>query len=167
MAGADRRSGGVWLRLLAALAGMLVGASAHGGAEHRLGELLARAEPPPGVVFEIAGGDPDALREHLPRVQDYVQRLRARFPDLEVAVVTHGSEQFALQRSERRRYEQVHRQVQSLADDQQVPVHICETFAGWRGVTAEDFPDYVQVAPSGPAHVNAYRDLGYVVVDVP
>jgi hypothetical protein len=32
-------------------------------------------------------------------------------------------------------------------------------------MTAEDFPDYVDVAPSGPAQINQYRELGYVVID--
>ena len=31
-------------------------------------------------------------------------------------------------------------------------------------VTAEDFPDYVDVAPTGPGQVNLYRELGYDVV---
>ena len=57
-------------------------------------------------------------------------------------------------------------QVQALVAAD-VPVHVCETHAGWYGVTAEDFPDYVNVAPTGPGQVRLYEELGYdlIVVD--
>jgi intracellular sulfur oxidation DsrE/DsrF family protein len=45
-----------------------------------------------------------------------------------------------------------------------VPLHVCETHANWYGVTAEDFPDYVNVAPSGPAQLAAYREMGYDLI---
>jgi hypothetical protein len=46
-------------------------------------------------------------------------------------------------------------------------VHVCETHAGWYGVTAEDFPDYVNVAPTGPGQISLYLELGYelIVID--
>jgi intracellular sulfur oxidation DsrE/DsrF family protein len=50
--------------------------------------------------------------------------------------------------------------------EQHIPVHVCETYAGWRGVGAEAFPDYVNVAPAGPAQVNNYLSLGYVLVKI-
>ena len=31
-------------------------------------------------------------------------------------------------------------------------------------LTAEDFPDYVDVAPTGPGQVNLYREMGYEVI---
>jgi hypothetical protein len=43
-------------------------------------------------------------------------------------------------------------------------VHVCETHAGWYGVTAEDFPDYVDVAPTGPGQINLYQELGYDLI---
>jgi hypothetical protein len=49
-----------------------------------------------------------------------------------------------------------------VADD--VPVHVCETHAGWYGVTAEDFPDYVNVAPTGPGQIQLYEALGFYLV---
>jgi len=146
---------------------LLIPLVARAGAESQIERLLNAPEPPPGVVFEIAGSDPDALGELLPGIREYVQRLRRRFPALEIAVVTHGVEQFALQTERRSGNEQVHRQVQSLVGEQNVPVHVCETFASWRGIGAEEFPEYVQVAPSGPAQVRAYRELGYEVVQLP
>jgi len=153
--------------LIACIIGIgLPGAVLAAAADREIAHLLGQPEAPAGVVFEIVSGDPEGLRESLPRVRDYVQRLRERFPGVELAVVTHGQEQFALQSAHRGEQEEVHRQVQSLVGDQQVPVHVCETYAGWRGVTAEDFPEYVDVAPSGPAQVRAYRDVGYTVIVV-
>lgn len=149
---------------LVVLAAMLAGAAA--AAERQVADLLTRPEAPPGVVFEIVSADADALRERLPRVRGYMERLRKRFPDLEVAVVSHGQEQFALQREHRNEAADVHRQVQSLVQEEQVPVHVCGTYADMHGVSAEDFPAYVDVAPSGPAQVRGYRELGYQVIVV-
>lgn len=128
--------------------------------------LLAAEQAPEGVVFEIASGDPESLKWALPRIQGYVTRLRNRFPELEIAVVSHGREQFALTRDRRDSAPEVHNQVQGLVRDQNVPVHVCETYAEHHGVGAEQFPDYVQVAAAGPAQVRAYQELGYTLVKV-
>ena len=128
-------------------------------------ELLARAEAPSGVVFEIVEADEGALEDLLPKVRDAIRKLRARFPEAGFAVVSHGREEFALQSQYRSEYAEVHDQVQSLVAAD-VPVHVCETHAGWYGVTAEDFPEYVNVAPTGPGQINLYRELGYELIIV-
>lgn len=125
--------------------------------------LLARAEAPHGVVFEIVEADESALDELLPRVRAAIRSIRERFPQTEFAVVSHGREEFALQRQYRDAYAGVHRQVQALVAEE-VPVHVCETHAGWYGVSADDFPDYVNVAPTGPGQIQLYRELGYELV---
>ena len=101
----------------------------------------------------------------LPRVRADIARIRARFPETEFAVVSHGREEFALQSRYRQEYESLHDQVRSLVSDD-IPVHVCETHASWYGVTAEDFPDYVDVAPTGPGQVAVYREMGYEVIFV-
>ncbi len=126
-------------------------------------EIAARDRPPAGVVFEIVQGQADALDWAIPRVAADARRLRERFPGLPVAVVSHGFEQFALKRDGAA--PGLHRQVQDLVSDD-VPVHVCGTHASWYDVTAEDFPDYIDVAPSGPAQINAYRELGYELLIV-
>ena len=45
-----------------------------------------------------------------------------------------------------------------------VPVYICETHASWRDVSAEEFPDYINVASQGPAQIKQYQELGYTLV---
>lgn len=129
-------------------------------------DLLARSTPPEGVVFEIVEADDDALEALIPKVRRAIERIRARFPQTEFAVVSHGREEFALQTQYQAEYAEVHQQVQSLVADD-VPVHVCETHAGWYGVTAEDFPEYVNVSPTGPGQIRLYEELGYelIVID--
>ena len=59
---------------------------------------------------------------------------------------------------------EVHEQVQSLVQDQNVALHACGTYAGWHGLAREDFPAYVDVTASGPATINDYVALGYVKI---
>ena len=129
-----------------------------------IAHLLERSEAPPGVVFEIVSGDDDALDWAIPAVQDYIHQLRARFPGLSMAVVTHGREQFGLESKRKDDNTKVHTATRSLVQDQDVPVHVCGTHAGWRGVTEEDFPDYVDVVPQGPTQIRLYEELGYELV---
>ncbi len=126
-------------------------------------KLLAQSEPPHGIVFEIVEADESALQNLLPRVRDAIEKVRARFPATEFAVVSHGKEEFALQSQYRGEYTEIHQQVQSLVADD-VPVHVCENHASWYGVSAEDFPDYVNVAPTGPGQIRLYQELGYHLI---
>ena len=150
----------VWIALLA-LAGPAAAAPA------TLEDLLARPASPPGVVFEIVDRDPGALEVALPWVKQAAQRLKARHPGLPMALVTHGQEMFALQTGQRAGNPVIHRIAQSLSRDDGIPVHVCETYAGWRGLAAEDFPAYVDVAPAGPTQIRNYEALDYVRLVVP
>ena len=154
-----------WLRHFFALL-TLIASSDLALANDAVEELIARTEAPHGIVFEIVESDEDALESLLPRVRTAIEKIRTRFPATEFAVVSHGREEFALQLQYQDEYAEIHQQVQSLVADD-VPVHVCETHAGWYGVSAEDFPDYVNVAPTGPGQVRLYEDLGYelVVID--
>ena len=132
-----------------------------------LEDLLARTDAPPGVVFEIVDRDSDALDVSLPWVADAAARLKARFPGVPMALVTHGQEMFALQARTREARPDVHALAERLTRDEGVAVHVCETYAERRGLAAEDFPDYVDVAPEGPAQIRNYEALDYVRVVVP
>lgn len=145
---------------------LLASFTVHAADHPLMTKLLSQDQPPPGVVFEIVTGDPQALRWAVPQVADYAKRLRERFPKLEIAVVTHGQEMFALQQDKRAASPDVHAGIEQLVKEQHIPVHVCETYAAWRGVSAEAFPAYVNVAPAGPAQVNNYMQLGYVLVKI-
>ena len=127
--------------------------------------LLASEDAPDGVVFEIVEDDEDALSQLIPRVLDAIAEINLKFPGTEFAVVSHGREEFALHADARKEYADVHESVISLVDNN-IPVHVCETHAGWYGVSAEDFPDYVDVAPTGPGQIALYEELGYVLVRI-
>ena len=129
-----------------------------------LNQLLNQKEAPEGVVFEIVTGDEDALEWAIPRTQKYIQQLRARFPELPIAVVTHGQEMFMLEKRNEYSTPEVHTQVKSLVEQQDVVLHVCGTYAGWQGLADEDFPAYVDVAAAGPAQINDYVAIGYVKI---
>jgi intracellular sulfur oxidation DsrE/DsrF family protein len=149
------------------LAALAVLAGPAGAASVSLDDLLARPVAPAGVVFEIVDRDPAALDVALPWVKQAAQRLKTRFPGLPIALVTHGNEMFALQTGKRAGNAAIHQIAESLSRDDGIPVHVCETYAGRRGLAAEDFPAYVDVAPEGPAQIRNYEALDYVRLVVP
>lgn len=132
-----------------------------------LEQLLARPTAPAGVVFEIIDRDPQALEYGLQWVKRAAEKLEERFPGVPMALVSHGQEMFALQEKDKERNAALHEQVQSLKRDKGIPVHVCETYAGWKGVAPEAFPSYVDVAPSGPSQINNYIALDYQRLVVP
>jgi len=131
--------------------------------QQQVAYLLARDKAPDGVVFELIGNQDDYLLYALEKVKNYKEQLQKKFPGLDIAVVSHGSEQFNLTRSNQSIAREAHSHVQRLVASD-VPVHICETHASWRGITAEDFPDYITVSTTGPAQINEYEELGYILV---
>lgn len=135
-------------------------------AGNEITHLLQGEEPPSGVVFEIAEADEDALSWALPRVRSHIQQLRNRFPGLDIAVVTHGKEEFLLQSKYRKDNPEVHQAAQDILTGQDVQVHVCGAHAGWYGINEDDFPDYVDVVPAGPIQIDQYRELGYEVIRV-
>ena len=128
--------------------------------------ILAQQQPPDGVVFEIIEGSKKDLDWAIPRIREDTKRLRAKFPDLPIAVVSHGREEFGLTREEAEKRPEVHQMVKDLSNNLDVPVHICATHASWYDISPEEFPDYIEVSESGPAQINDYIALGYVLVIV-
>ncbi len=127
-------------------------------------EILSMSDAPDGVVFELIGSeDSKYLPNALSKVEAYKTQLKKKFPDIEVAVVAHGAEQFELTKDNAKKEKKSHDLVKRITLDD-VPVHICETHASWRGVGAEDFPDYVTVSAQGPIQIRQYQELGYLLV---
>jgi intracellular sulfur oxidation DsrE/DsrF family protein len=133
-------------------------------AQPQIEHLLAETSEPDGVVFEIVEEDEDALTWALPLVRQLAERLRARFPELPITVVTHGSEQFGLLATESEGpLAEIHNEARDLVSSE-IDLHVCGAHAGWYGHGPQDFPAYVDVAPSGPALINDYRSLGFEIV---
>lgn len=131
-----------------------------------LDEVLALQQEPDGVVIEIVTGSDDALEWALPQSQKYIAKLKKRFPEMPIAIVTHGREQFALTRKNQDSNKKIHSLTQALKKEG-IPLHVCGTYAGWKGLTDEDFPEYVNVSAAGPAQINDYKAVGFlhIIID--
>ena len=126
--------------------------------------ILAGANAPAGVVFEVVSGNEAALESALPRTQKFIRQLRERFPGLAVAVVSHGSEQFALTTDSATRFGSIHEFARTLRSDDAITVEVCGNHAAMRGVSGDSFPDYVKVVPRAPGAIDAYVAQGYQLV---
>lgn len=135
-------------------------------ANEQIDDIISQENAPAGIVFEIVTGSANSLEWALPQTQKLIKKIRKRFPKLEVAIVTHGNEQFALTSNNNKKYKKVHSLTQQLVQKDNVPLHVCGTYAGWKGVSEEEFPEYVDVAAAGPATINDYKALGYILIKI-
>ena len=135
-------------------------------AQQEVQAILDQAEAPNGVVFEIADWQDDALSEALPWVNKQILVLRKQFPGLDIAVVSHGSEQFALLSDAKEAFPDIHNSVQQLITDHSIKLELCEGHANMRGFNAFEFPDYVEIDGSGPSRISGYEAMGYTLVGV-
>ena len=131
--------------------------------EQKVNEVLAMETPPDGIVFEVVSGNKDYLKTALDRFEIYQKQLKEKFPNIELAIVSHGSEQFSLTKQNQQAFKGTHEQVQRITGSD-VPVHICETHASWYDIAAEDFPDYVSVSSQGPQQIRDYQELGFLLI---
>ena len=127
--------------------------------------ILEAKNPPKGVVFEIVEGKQSALDWALPKVKEYSEKLKNKHPNILIAVVSHGTEQFGLLTENKNTMKRAHTEVQSLVSEG-VPVHVCGTHASWYDKDASDFPAYVDVVPVGPAKIREYQRNGYALIEM-
>ena len=132
---------------------------------NKVQKLLDSNETPDGVVFEISNKDRHYLDWAMPEAERLSKQLRARFPTLDIAIVTHGSEQFALTKKRLAGNAPLKDQLKSLVDSD-IQVHVCGTHAEWKNVEAEEFTELVDVSAEGPAQINDYIKLGYVKIKI-
>jgi intracellular sulfur oxidation DsrE/DsrF family protein len=130
-----------------------------------LDEILALKEPPTGVVIEIIESGATELKALLPQIRNAANEIRQRFPELPIAVVSHGREQFALTSKNITKDAKLQTGVKRLVDTD-IDVHVCGTHASWYDVTPEDYPDYINVSETGPAQINDYINVGYIMLDL-
>jgi len=130
------------------------------GHQDRIQALIDADIEPDGVVFEIVSGDGRFLDWALQEADRLTKQLRSKYPGLDVAIVSHGREQFALTRRRLAGNAALKQQLQGLLDTD-VQVHVCGTHAAWNGVDAAEFTELVDVSVTGPAQINDYVKLGY------
>lgn len=123
--------------------------------------IIRQDTPPPGVVFEIREYDEEALIWVAPRLEHYVKLLRERFPELPIALLSHGDEMLSLTIDNREKYPRVHTIARKLVSQYGIPIHACGTFAQMNGLSDDDFPDYIDVVPFGPSQLADYKQIGF------
>lgn len=135
------------------------------GNQDQIDKLLKSESPPFGVVFEVIESSTDELDWVFPRIKNFADALRNRFPEIGIAVVSHGKEEFGLLKSAQKKKTNVHKLVKSLVADN-IPVHVCGTHASWYDKKPEDFPEYINVSPAGPTEIDNYQDMGYILITI-
>ncbi len=123
-------------------------------------KILQSSDAPDGVVFELISWDKYTWQWASPMINSLRNQLKTKFPEIDVAVVSHGGEQFQLTK------DKVHEQAKGIAQlselvEDGVDLHVCGTHSSWRDVPDSAYIDIANVAPSGPAQINDYVKLGY------
>ncbi len=117
-------------------------------------------------MFTIREYDEDALSWVMPRLKHYVRQLHERYPDMPIAVLSHGNEMLSLTQANRAHYPALHASVIELVKDLGLHFHVCATFAAHHERYEEDFPDYIDFVPSGPAQINDYQAVGFELIEL-
>ncbi|MDH5191984.1 MAG: DsrE family protein [Gammaproteobacteria bacterium] len=133
--------------------------------QEQVKQIIEKTTPPEGVVFEVVSKDKRFLNQAIPEIERLSRQLKSHFPDLEIVVVSHGSEMFALTRSNQKNNPELVEQLESLSGEG-VNVHVCGTLAEMRNVDHSEFPSNIEVAVSGPTEIAKYIDLGFVHIKV-
>lgn len=151
--------------IVLAICVVLLNPLTHAGAysHPHIERIIAADEPPQGVVFELVFWDENTWTWAAPMISDLRAQLQNRFPGLDVAIVSHGGEQFQLTQSRVDEQPKAIAQLLSLADDG-VDIHVCGTHSEWNDIPTSEYIDIVNVSPSGPAQVNDYIALGYRLI---
>ena len=154
--------------LIALLALLVTGISASEDDPERyaINQIIKAQKAPAGVIFAVREYEEDALIWVLPRVERYIQEIRSSYPEISIAMMSHGDELTSLSHSKLADYHSMHQLLKKLVVEQQLRFHICGTMAEMSGLSADDFPEYVDVVPFGPSQVEDYLSLGYVLVDL-
>lgn len=126
--------------------------------------LIAAKEAPEGVVFDVETLNPNALQSISEYLVNQVNALKKSYPDVDIAVVSHGTEEFALQNRVSRKNAELHRVLGQMVTDKDVSLHVCGAVAGLKRVSQQDFPSFVSYSESGAAQINDYTSLGYEVI---
>ena len=126
--------------------------------------LIALNIEPEGVVFDVETLDEHALTKLAEYIKRQVAEVKKAFPEVDIAVVSHGVEEYALQTANQEKQSNLHNVFSGLVKNQDVSVHVCGAVAGLKNLSQEDFPDYVSYSASGMAQINDYKALGYQII---
>ncbi len=158
----------LWMALLSLPATVSAGAANEAGEYYhpQVQQVLEASQPPEGLVFDIETLDPQALQELTPFIVRQIKAIKAQFPDVDIAVVSHGVEEVALTKTAQTQFSGLHTMFDQLVQQQDVSLHVCGAVAGLTQLTQEDFSDFVSYSDSGMAQINDYKALGYQVIAI-
>ena len=131
-----------------------------------LTDLLKQSQRPNGVVIEITSGDPLYLKKIMNELQADIKQLQNKYKNLPVAIVSHARESLLLAEKENKKHNSFHKQIKTLANDENTTVHVCGTYASWFNLSEDEFPEYISVSPAGPVQVDDYLELGYIHIEL-
>lgn len=132
-------------------------------ADDEISYILNSNPAPSGVVFEMLTHEESSWPVALTYIQKSAERLRTKFPDMPVVIVSHGMEEFALVKSSDVANVKVQKKVQSLLKNN-IKVEVCGTFAEWNGYESKDFPEYITVVDQAPVSIDFYEQDGFEVI---
>lgn len=130
----------------------------------RVEQVLTSATPPTGVLFAVREHDEAAFEWVLPRVHRYVTLLRAHYPLMPIALISHGEEMRALTYDKHAQYGALQDSILALIHQSGLQFHVCQTFAERQGLRTEDFPTYFDFVPSAPRLIRDYRAVGFTII---
>lgn len=135
--------------------------------DFEIDQIINSNQEPFGVVFEVVEGDKDAWKWVAPMLEKQTLRLRNKYPEIAIAIVSHGYEQFQLTKSNAKNNQKMTNILKDLVINQNADLHVCGTHSSWYQVSDDEYIDLVDVSISGPAKINDYKNLDYdlVVID--
>jgi intracellular sulfur oxidation DsrE/DsrF family protein len=122
--------------------------------------LISNNVEPEGVVFEILEWRDNTWKWASPMIKSLRNQLQNKYPELEIAIVSHGDEQFELTKNRESQQPQAINILNDMVMNG-VSLHVCGVNSGWNNVGDDEYIDIVDVAVSGPAKINDYIMLGY------
>ncbi len=127
--------------------------------------LIQANKEPAGVVFELIERDKKTWEWAAPMIKDLKSQLKDKYPNLDIAIVSHGREQFQLMRRRVKEQPEAISLLRGIVKDG-TNLYVCGVYSGWRDVRPEEYIDIVDVAESGPAKINDYINLGYMPIQL-
>ena len=126
--------------------------------------LLQSDNTPEGVVFELIENDKKTWEWAAPMLKELRDQLKEKYPNIEIAIVSHGREQFQLIKQRGIRQKEEISILENLVQKKDVDLHVCGTHSSWYDIPESNYIDIVDVAVSGPAKINDYINLDYQLI---
>ncbi len=127
-------------------------------------KIISLNSEPEGVVFELSEYDNNAWDWASEMINSLSKQLKDKYPNIDIAIVSHGNEQFQLTQTNQGQNQHTISLLTNLVNNSNVDLHVCAVNSSWNNVPNDAYLDIVDVSESGPAKVNDYINLGYRLI---